>query len=98
MTLDVTDRFGRKPIYNEAGEIAMRYLREQRILIECGNQKELGQYVFHMRHGISMSYVPERHVGCCLAVVGGCCGQAKPGVIVFASEADIRIWEGRAER
>ena len=90
--LEIKDKLGRSPIYNEAGEVAMRYLREQRVLVTCGPTKSQRQYVFHMRANISMSWVQEQDAACCLGVRGGCCGQERPGVIVFAIESDVRRW------
>lgn len=98
MPLNITDRLGRTPVYNDAGQIAMRHLRDARLLVECGGGKNPPQYVFHMRFNICMSWVEEKDVPCCLNVVGGCCGQAKPGVIVLATAEEIRRWNGESER
>ena len=91
MTLPL-DRHGHSGIANPDGLIAMRYMRQQQLLVACGPAKDKRQYVFSMRANISLAWVAESDVPCCLALVGGCCGQKKPGIIIYASEADIRQW------
>lgn len=99
MALTITDKFGRPPVYGPDGMVAMRYLHDNRLLVECGGEPPRGrQYVFHMRFNIAFSWVAEQDVPCCLAVVGGCCGNIKPGIIVFATKDDIRRWSGESER
>jgi len=93
MALDIKDRLGRSPVYNEDGtSVAMRFMRDQRILVECGPHKERRQYVFSMRANISMTWVAEADAQCCLNVRGGCCGTSQPGVILFATGDEIRRW------
>jgi hypothetical protein len=93
MALDIKDKFGRSPIYNADGTmVAMRFLKDQRVLVECGPRKDVHQYVFTMRGNVSMSWVAEADAQCCLNVRGGCCGNNQPGIIVFAIETDIRRW------
>jgi len=75
-------------ILNDAGEVAMKYGNQQRILVRCGQY----DYVFMMRANISMSWVKPEDVPCVRKVKGGCCGKKKPGVIVFANESDARRW------
>lgn len=99
MALDIRDKFGRSPVYDETGtRVAMRYLKDQRVLVECGPRKSVHQYVFAMQGNVSMSWVAEEDAACCLNVRGGCCGNHKPGIIVFATEDDVRRWTNRGGR
>jgi len=75
-------------IRNDAGEVAMKYGKEQRLLVRCGTY----DYVFAMRANISMSWIKPEDVPCIRRVKGGCCGPKKPGIIVFANESDVRRW------
>lgn len=84
---------GRDPILNADGTlVAMRYLRQQQMIVECGPGKARRQHVFSMKANISMGWIPLEDVPCCLAVKGGCCGQRKAGIIIYANEADVRQW------
>lgn len=56
------------------------------------------QYVFTIRHNISLSYVDPEHVDAILNIRGGCCGGQKKGVFRLATEQEIRIWNGEADR
>jgi hypothetical protein len=99
MTIDLKDKLGRSPIYNDAGEVAMRHLRDnQRVLVACGTEKDRRNYVFHTRFTLCMSWVKECDAGCCLAVTGGCCGNRRPGIIVFANEDEIYRWTNGTRR
>lgn len=79
-------------ITNDAGQVAMKYMRKQRALVTCGPAEDRRQYVFHMRANICMAWIEPDHVPCVLAVKGGCCGNKKSGVITFANESDVRRW------
>lgn len=92
MALDIRDSVQRSPVYNDNGLVAMRYIRQNRMLVNCGPPKDQRGYVFEPRFNVYMSWVEERDVECCLAVKGGCCGSKRPGVIIFASESDIVLW------
>lgn len=91
MTLPLDSR-GRSAILNDGGFAAMRYLRQQQMIVECGPGKDRRQHVFSMRANISMAWIPAKDVACCLAVMGGCCGNKKPGIIIYANESDVRQW------
>ena len=75
-------------IRNDAGDVAMKYGKEQRILVKCG----VNEYVFALRANISMAWIKPDDVPCVRRVKGGCCGPKKPGIIVFANESDARRW------
>jgi hypothetical protein len=93
MPLNLTDRFGRSPIYNDKGDVAMRYLRDNhRVMVTCGPEKDKRSHVFHTRFAVSLAWVPEQDVPCCMAVTSGCCGQKRAGVIIFATAAEIQRW------
>ena len=92
MALDIHDVVGRSPVYNDRGQVAMRYRRESRILVNCGPPKDQRGYVFEPRFSVYLAWVEERDVECCLAVKGGCCGHKKTGVVIFASDSDIVLW------
>lgn len=80
------------PVVNDDGQIALRYRRQQKAVVECGPHADRRTYIFSMRANISMAWVKPEDVPCCLAVKGGCCGQKKTGVIIYASETDVRRW------
>lgn len=79
-------------ISNEAGQVAMKYGRKNRVLVTCGPVEDRRQYVFDMRANICMAWINAEDVPCAQAVRGGCCGQRKPGVITLANEDDVRRW------
>ena len=79
-------------ITNSAGQIALKYKRQQKAVVECGPANDRRTYIFSMRANISMAWVEPSDVACCLAVVGGCCGVRRPGVVVYASDTDVRRW------
>lgn len=56
------------------------------------------QYVFVVRHNISLCYVKPEHVEAILNMRGGCCGKKKRGVFRRASDQEIRLWHGEASR
>ena len=56
------------------------------------------QYVFVIRYSISLAYVEPEHVDAILNITGGCCGGKKKGVFRRASDQEIRIWNGEADR
>ena len=59
------------------------------------------QYVFTIRHNISLSYVEPKHVDAVLNVRGGCggCGGGrKKNVFRRATDQEIRIWNGETSR
>lgn len=85
----MTEKQYPEAIYNEEGQVAMKYLRKNRAYFKCQSGNE---YVLHMRANICMGWVDEEDVPCARAVRGGCCGRKKPGVITFANEADVRRW------
>lgn len=76
------------PITSPDGMVAIKFRRQQRALVTCHG----AEYVFSMQANISMCWVGAADVDCVLAVKGGCCGQAKPGVFVYANEDDVRRW------
>ena len=76
------------------GLVAMRYRRQQRLIAKCGKRT----HIFNMQANISMAWIPIDDVPCALALRGGCCGEKKPGVVTFASEADVRQWTNRGGR
>lgn len=83
------------------GNVALKYLRLQRIMADCGESGIYGErrhYVFSVRANISLSWVEPRDVACCLAKKGGCCGQKKAGIITYANEADVRRWKNGGGR
>lgn len=75
-------------ITNEAGQVAMKYRRQRPLLLKCGKK----QYVFVVRANIPLAWIDEEDIPCAQAKRGGCCGQRKPGVIIFANESDVRRW------
>jgi len=76
------------PILDAQGKIAVKYRRQQRVNVACNGS----HYIFSMKANISMCWVLPGDLDCVLAVKGGCCGQRKPGIFIFASESDARRW------
>lgn len=70
----------------------MRYMRQQQLLLTCGPENNKRQHVFTMSANISLTWVPPEDIPCCLNAKGGCCGQKKPGIIIYANEAAVRQW------
>lgn len=76
------------------GLVAMRYRRQQRLVAKCGKRT----HIFNMQANISMAWIPIEDVPCALALKGGCCGQKKKGIVIFASDTDVRRWTNRGGR
>ena len=76
------------------GLVAMKYKRKQRLIAKCGKRT----HIFNMQANISMAWIPVDDVPCALALKGGCCGEKKKGIVIFASEADVRQWTNRGGR
>lgn len=49
------------------------------------------EYVFSVRHSVSLLFVPEEDAPSLLAVKGGCCGKQKQ-IITLANEATYKHW------
>jgi hypothetical protein len=79
---------GQERITNDSGEIGIRYLRQQQKLVSVHGR----QYVFTVRANISFSWINPEDVDLILSMLGGCCGQRKPGVFKLATEDDTRRW------
>ncbi len=85
-----------EPIRNAAGQVAMKYFQETRILAPCARPDGTrGEYVFAVRNHVSMSWVDARDIPCLRAVRGGCCGKNRPGVILLANARDVELWTGK---
>lgn len=56
------------------------------------------QYVFVVKCNISLAYINPEHVDSILNIRGGCCGQSKRGVFRRATDQEIRLWNGLADR
>jgi len=84
------------PITNAAGEVAMKYYQEMQILVPCGRDDGTkGQYVFVVRNHVALSWVDPRDIPCLRAIRGGCCGNRRPGVILYANARDVELWMGQ---
>lgn len=56
------------------------------------------QYVFVVKNNISLSYVRPEHVHHIENIRGGCCGQSRKGVFRKATDQEVRLWTGEADR
>lgn len=56
------------------------------------------RYVFVVRRNISLAYIDPEHVQSILDMRGGCCGQSRTGIFREATEQEIRLWKGEADR
>jgi len=83
-------------IYNDQGQVAMRYGYETRVVVTCKRPDGADKsYIFVTRNGVAMSWVDEQDVPCCHALKGGCCGGTqRPGIIHLANYLDVRYWTG----
>jgi len=63
-------------------------------LVRVGDE----QYFFSVKRNISLSYVKPKDVESFLRKRGGCCGSQKRGVFRRATDQEIRLWNGTADR
>lgn len=92
MTGEVADRLYPDAVYNEAGQVAMKYRRQFPARVKCGGWPNAVTYIFTIRANIPVTWVEEEHVPCMMNVTYGCCGTRKPGGVLFANESDVRRW------
>lgn len=59
-----------------------------RVEFKCGEMT----YLNTLKNNINMILVQPEHVPCAMGMRGGCCGNKKPGVIIFANPSDVRRW------
>lgn len=76
------------PITNEAGQVAVKYLKQIPRYIKLGNGHE---YVFSVTRNISMSWVEPEDVPAVFNIKDGCCGGAKKTAFVYVNERDMEI-------
>lgn len=84
-------------VYNEEGQVAMRYMQQAQAIITCNGNS----YVFVVRAGtIALAYVSPDDVSCLLGFKKGCggCGGRKKNVIFLADETHVRRWENGGGR
>jgi hypothetical protein len=73
---------------NNAGEVAITYYQQVQKFVEAHGS----QYVFVVRGNISLAWVKPEDVDAILGILGGCCGQRKPGVFRLSNDSDARRW------
>lgn len=56
------------------------------------------EYVFVVKRNISLAYIEPENVQAILDQRGGCCGQSKKGIFREATEQEVRLWKGEADR
>ncbi|NGX44896.1 MAG: hypothetical protein K940chlam2_00036 [Chlamydiae bacterium] len=84
-------------IYNEEGQVAMRYMQQAQALVTCNGNN----YVFVVKaQTIALAYVEPDDVACMLGFKKGCggCGGRKKNVIFLADETHVRRWESGGGR
>lgn len=69
------------------GKVALRFFQPIPKYVQVGGKS----YVFDVRNGISLIFVPEEEVPPLLGVLGGCCGQKRP-IISLATEVQYSHW------
>ena len=69
------------------GKVALRYFQPVPKYVSVEGK----QYIFDVRHAISLIFVPEEEVPALLGVLGGCCGQKRP-VISLATSVQYSHW------
>ncbi len=79
-------------IYNEEGQVALRYMKQATVLASCNGQGA-NEYIFTTKANISMAYVNEEDVECMLQVTAGCCGEKQKLVVFYGDETHVRRWE-----
>jgi len=83
------------PQKNSIGQIALKRLRQSPKLVTIPGNK---QYYFAVQYNISLAWVDPEDVNKVLAVKHSCCGGNPQPQFVYASERDVRMWTGAAER
>jgi hypothetical protein len=83
------------PVSNDQGQVALFYLQPIQKLITLGNGH---QYVFTVKRNVSLAFVAPEDVPACFEIRTGCCGHQLNPAFRYASESDVRIWSGTAER
>lgn len=77
-------------VFNDQGQVAMKYRKQRPITVNCKNPAY--SYIFTVRANIPMAWIDPVHVPCMSTVKYGCCGNRKPGGVIFANEDDVRRW------
>lgn len=77
-------------IYNEIGEIAVRWNMLTTKQIFIGNH----EYWFNIRANISLAWVKPEHIDKMLSVKTICCGGTGSQSCHLASELDVKRWLG----
>jgi hypothetical protein len=83
------------PETNEKGEVALWYLQPIQKFVELGNGH---QYVFVVRRNVSLAWVLPEDVERCFSIKTGCCGHTINPAFRYASDSEVRIWSGTADR
>ncbi len=87
--------FPETAVFNEEGQIALRYKKQKPALVGCNGN----QYYFSVMASISISYVDAEDADCLLGLKEGCsCGSGKKNNIIYADETHVRRWENGGGR
>jgi hypothetical protein len=76
------------------GKVAMKFFQAIPQRVKIGST----EYFFEPKKNISMAWVLEEHANTVLGIVRVCCGGNRNNPYRYASEADVRMWMGEAER
>lgn len=83
------------PETNDKNQVALFYIQPVQKLVSLGNGH---QYVFTVRRNISLAWVDPQDVPAMFEIKTGCCGHTINPAFRYASDSDVRIWSGTAER
>lgn len=81
-------------IYNDAGQIAIRYYQNTGKLVRVGS----AEYLFRTLNNVCLAWVNPEHVNGVFAIRRNCCGNNKADMFFYASEMQVRLWLGLSAR
>ena len=76
----------------------MKYRKLFPLRVRCGAWPNYMTYAFQIRANIPLAWVEPEHIPCLTNVKWGCCGNKKPGGVIFANEDDVRRWNNGGGR
>jgi hypothetical protein len=79
---------------NGSGQVAFVYYQPIPNHLEISGK----QYNFDVHRGISLCWIDEEDTERVLGITMVCCGNSPKNVYRFATEGQVRVWSGWAER
>lgn len=78
------------PIYNEAGEVAVRYYQPTDKMVQLSNGH---RYAFRVRR-VSIAWIKPEDLQEVLRIPYGCCGQKMQGAFFLPNQLSVDMWLG----